>query len=76
MKISCVCGCDCTEFVAQHEIPGAARFACPVCDVSVYAIDDSVAASQERSLRCSEQPVSRFELRYPTRTLVTRNWGA
>lgn len=47
MKISCVCGCDCTEFVAQHTIPGAARFACPVCDVSIYAIDDSVAATGE-----------------------------
>jgi hypothetical protein len=51
MKISCVCGCDCTEFVAQHAIPGAARFTCPVCDVSVYAIDDSVAAKGEASFQ-------------------------
>ena len=44
MKTLCACGFDCTEFVAQHAIPRTAQFACPVCEVAVYAVEDSAAA--------------------------------
>lgn len=51
MQTLCECGFDCTQFVTQHAIPGTAQFACPVCELDVYAAADSAAATADTRFR-------------------------
>ena len=48
MKTMCVCGFDCTEFVAHHEIPSAAQFNCPNCEIPLHVPVEPTAMSTDR----------------------------
>jgi hypothetical protein len=47
MKTLCVCGFDCTEFVAHHEIPSAAQFSCPNCETPLHVGAEPTAMSTD-----------------------------
>jgi hypothetical protein len=35
MSTFCLCGFDCSDFIAHHAIPLDAQFACPACDAGM-----------------------------------------
>jgi hypothetical protein len=37
LRVVCVCGMDCSDFISQHAIPAYGRFACPGCEREVTA---------------------------------------
>jgi hypothetical protein len=59
MNTVCTCGFDYSDFVAQHQIPGDAKFNCPRCDIELQAaFTGRPAESLDAALHFTARPVA------------------